>query len=75
MTKLLDAAIAKVQSLPEELQDEAAEILFAIASRSQEPIRLDEETKAAILEGLEQARRGEFADPEDIERLLHPRSE
>jgi hypothetical protein len=74
MTKLLDAAIAKVQALPEEVQDEAAEVLFAIASRDEEPVRLDAETKAAILEGLDQARRGEFASAADIERFFRPRS-
>ena len=30
---------------------------------------LDEETRAAILEGLEQARRGEFVPEEEIEAL------
>ena len=74
MTKLLDAAIAKVQSLPEDVQDEAAEILFAIASRGEEPVTLDAETRAAVLEGLKQAERGEFASDEDIKKLLRPRS-
>lgn len=75
MTKLLDAAIAKLQTLPPDVQDEAAEVLFAIASRSETPIRLDAETRAAVLEGLEQVRRGEFASDEEIEALLRPRSE
>jgi predicted transcriptional regulator len=72
MTKLLDAAIAKVQALPEDVQDEAAEVLFTIASRSEGPITLDAETRAAILEGLAQVRRGEFASAEEIERLFRP---
>lgn len=73
MTKLLDSAIAKVQTLPADVQDEAAEVLFAIASRSEAPIVLDLETREAVLEGLDQARRGEFASAEDVEKLFRPR--
>jgi hypothetical protein len=72
MTKLLDAAIAKVQALPHDVQDEAAEVLLAIASRNGAPVVLDHQTRQAVLEGLAQARRGEFASPEDIEKLLRP---
>jgi hypothetical protein len=75
MTKLLDAAIAKVQALPEDVQDEAAEVLFAIAARGEGPVVLDAETRRAVLEGLQQARRGEFADAKDVESLLRPRRE
>lgn len=75
MTKLLDSAIAKVQALPEEIQDEAAEVLFAIASRGEGLVVLDPETRSAVLEGLEQARRGEFVSAEGVDRLLRPRGE
>jgi len=75
MTKLLDAAIAKVRSLPDELQDEAAEVLLALAARGEGPVALDPETRAAVLEGLEQARRGEFASDEDIAKVMRPRPE
>jgi hypothetical protein len=61
MTKLLEDAIKKVRALPEADQDEAAEILLAVASRHGERIRLDDQTRAAMEEGREQARRGEFA--------------
>jgi hypothetical protein len=66
MSKLLDAAIKKIRELPEPAQDEAAEMLLSIVSRRTEPIRLDDETRAAIREGQEQARRGEFASDEDM---------
>ncbi|HTQ34479.1 MAG TPA: hypothetical protein VMI30_09930 [Stellaceae bacterium] len=59
MTKLFDEAIAKVRRLPDADQDEAAEILLTLASRSKP---LDAGTRAAIEEGRTQARRGEFAD-------------
>jgi hypothetical protein len=66
MTNLLERAIAKVRELPEADQDEAAELLLSVFSRRSEPIRLDDETRAAVREGLEQARRGEFASDEEM---------
>ena len=60
MTKLLEQAIASVQNLSEAEQDEAAEVLLSLVSRFREPVHLDDETRAAIREGSEQARRGEF---------------
>ncbi len=69
MTKLLDQAIEKVRKLPDADQDEAAEmLLWAIETRNA-PIPLDEETAAAIDEGLAQARRGEFASDAAIDAL------
>jgi hypothetical protein len=70
MTKLLDEAIKKVRKLPEADQDEAAELLLAVAARKSEPIELDDETRAAIREGREQARRGEFASEDDMAALF-----
>jgi hypothetical protein len=66
MTKLLEQAIASVQNLPEAEQDEAAEMLLSLVSRFREPVRLDDETRAAIREGSEQASRGEFVSDADM---------
>lgn len=66
MTKLLEEAIKKVRELPEADQNEAAEMLLTVASKVEEPVHLDEETRAAVQEGREQARRGEFASDEEI---------
>ena len=65
MTKMLEDAIKKVRELPEAEQDEAAEMLLSVASKN-EPVRLDEETRAAAQEGQKQARRGEFVSDEDM---------
>jgi predicted transcriptional regulator len=70
MSKLLETAIEKVRELPESDQDEAAEMLLSVASRRAEPVRLDDETRAAVKEGQEQARRGEFAGDEDVAALF-----
>jgi hypothetical protein len=66
MTKLLEQAIAKVRELSESDQDDAAELLLSVISKRGEPVRIDDETRAAIREGLEQARRGEFASDEEM---------
>lgn len=66
MTKLLEQAIAKVRELPEADQDEAAEVLLSVVLKHGGPVRLDEETRAAIREGSEQAERGEFVSDEEM---------
>jgi predicted transcriptional regulator len=55
-----------VRKLPEAEQDEAAEMLMAVASTKGGPIHLDDETRAAIDDGREQARRGEFVSDKDM---------
>ncbi len=69
MTKLLDQAIEKVRKLPEADQDETAEMLLWAIEMRGGPIPLDDETAAAIDEGLAQARRGEFASDAEIAAL------
>ena len=66
MTKMLEEAIKKVRELPEAEQDEAAEILMSVASKRDEPVELDSETRDAIREGREQARRGAFVSDKDM---------
>lgn len=66
MTKKLEEAIKKVRDLPEADQDEAAEMLLSVASKNAAPVQLDEETRAAIREGREQARHGDFASDKDM---------
>jgi predicted transcriptional regulator len=69
MTKLLDLSIAEVRKLPPEDQDEAAEMLLRAIETRAGSIPLDDETVAAIDEGLAQARRGEFASEAEIAAL------
>jgi hypothetical protein len=66
MTKMLEEAIKKVRDLPDADQDEAAAILLSVASKRGDLIELDDETRAAIKEGRQQARRGEFANDKDM---------
>jgi hypothetical protein len=72
MTQLLDQAIEKIRELPEAAQDECAELLLVLAARARGPIPLDDEARSAIREGLAQARRGEFAEDQEIAAIFKP---
>ncbi len=60
MTKLLEEAIAKVREFPAEDQDTFAVALLSMAGEDTPMVHLDDETRAAVREGLAQAQRGEF---------------
>ena len=66
MSELLEQAVEIVRQLPESGQDLAAGLLFAFAARRSPTKPLDEETRAAIREGIAQADRGELASDEDM---------
>jgi predicted transcriptional regulator len=70
MTKLLEKAIAKVREFPEEDQDAFAVALLSMAGEEAPVIHLDEETRAAVRDGLAQAKRGEFAPDEEMEAFF-----
>jgi hypothetical protein len=70
MTKILEKAIAKVRTLPAEDQDVLGAVLLALADEELTQIgELDDETRAAVREGLEQAKRGESVPEEEIKAL------
>jgi predicted transcriptional regulator len=66
MTKMLEDAIKKVRELPTIEQDEAAAMLLSVAWKNRELVEIDDETRAAIQVGREQARRGEFVSDKDM---------
>jgi predicted transcriptional regulator len=69
MTKLLEKAIAQARTLPPEEQDALAAVLLSMTDEGSGIVPLDDETRAAIREGLEQARRGDFVPDAEIEAL------
>jgi predicted transcriptional regulator len=69
MTELLEKAIAQARALPPEEQDTLAAVLLAMTDEGAGVVPLDDETRAAIRQGLEQARRGEFVPEAEIEAL------
>jgi predicted transcriptional regulator len=69
MIRILEEAIAKVSSLPEAAQEEAAQILLWTLEKHGPAVPLDDEASAAIDEGVAQARRGDFASEAEIAGL------
>jgi hypothetical protein len=69
MTKLLEKAIAQARALPPEEQDTVAAILLSMTDDGAAVVPLDDETRAAIRDGLEQARQGDFVPDGEIEAL------
>ncbi len=59
--------LEKVESWPTEYQDELADFIREIESRRTGVYRLSDDERAAVREGMEDARRGNFATDEEIE--------
>jgi hypothetical protein len=69
MTKVLEDAIEKVRKLPEDRQAYAAELLEQLAAAGDDAFVVPEAHRAAVLEGLGQARRGEFVSEDEMAAL------
>ena len=67
MTKLLKKALEAVRRLPPDSQDEIALAMLTLSGHEGEPERIDAEHLSAVLEGLAQARRREFATDAEVE--------
>ncbi|MEJ0097954.1 MAG: hypothetical protein WDM84_08555 [Bauldia sp.] len=65
----IKAVLDRVLSWPPERQDEAAELLLALEGSEGELYHPSEEEWAAVLIGLGEAERGEFATEEEMEEL------
>jgi predicted transcriptional regulator len=69
MTKVLEDVIEKVRRLPEDRQAYVAEVLEQIVANDGDLFVIPDEHRAAVLEGLEQAERGEFATDQEMAAL------
>ncbi len=69
MTRVLEDAIEKVRKLPEDRQAYVAEVLEQIAAAGSDLFTVPEDHRAAVLEGLEQAERGEFVSHDEMAAL------
>jgi hypothetical protein len=66
MTKLLERAIEQMRKLPVQDQDALANALPSLTVEPTTVILLDDDTRAAVEEGLAQARRGDFVSDEEV---------
>jgi DNA-binding transcriptional regulator YdaS (Cro superfamily) len=67
MTKLLEQALEAVRQLPPESQDEIARAMLHLATSDGAPEAVAPAHLAAVLEGLAQAQRREFASDVKVE--------
>jgi hypothetical protein len=67
MTKLLEKALEAVRQLPPDSQDEIARAMLTWAGDEGEPEEIDPAHLSAVLEGLAQAKRREFATDAEVE--------
>jgi hypothetical protein len=70
MTKLLEKALEAVRQLPADNQDEIARAMLSLAGNRGEPEEIDPAHLSAVIEGLAQAKRREFASDAEIEAVL-----
>lgn len=71
MTNLLEKAVAAVRQLPPDSQDEIAKAMLRFAEDGLIPEEIDPVHASAVREGLEQARRKDFASEAEIERAFN----
>ena len=69
MMKVLEEAIEKIKKLPQDRQAYAAEVLEHIAAADSDVFIMPDGHRAAVLEGLGQAERGEFVSDEELAAL------
>lgn len=67
MAKLLEQAIEAVRRLPADSQDDIACTILHLAGSEVEADAVDPAHLAAVLEGLAQAKRREFATDDEVE--------
>ena len=67
MTKLLEQALEAVRRLPPGTQDEIARAMLQLAASDGEPEEIDAAHLPAVLEGLAQAKRRQFASDAEVE--------
>ena len=70
MNPTIRDAIEALERLPPERQEELAGYILSLASQDREPEAIPSEQLKSVLEGLEQARRRQLADPNRIAALL-----
>ncbi len=67
MTKLLEQALEAVRRLPPDTQDEIARAMLNLAGNEGQPEEIDPAHLPAVLEGLAQAKRRQFATDDEVE--------
>jgi len=69
MTKVLEDVIEKVRRLPEDRQAYVVEVLEQIVANDGDLFVVPDDHRAAVLEGVAEAERGEFATDQEMAAL------
>ena len=67
MSDLVDDAVSAIQRLPRERREELARLVLRLANQDDDPEPVDPTHLPALLEGLAQAKRREFASSTELE--------
>ena len=70
MQATIEQAIDALRKLSPERQTELAEYIVDLAVNDSEPEEIDPADLEAVLEGLEQAKRRQFASPERVDHQI-----
>jgi hypothetical protein len=70
MTRLMRKALEELESLPADRQDEIARAILNLVGHDSTPEPIDSAHLPAVLEGLAQAQRGDFAGDAEVERAF-----
>ena len=70
MTKLLEQAVGKLQALPADRQDQAAQMLLAYVGDEEASIELTPEEEAELIAAQAGTARGPFSIEVELEALL-----
>ena len=70
MTKLLEKALEAVRRLPPDSQDEIALAMLTLTGNDGDPEEIDAAHLPAVLEGLAQAKRRQFATDDEVEAVF-----
>lgn len=66
MTKMLENAVARLQTLPPDMQDQAARLLLAYVGEEEAAIELTPAEEADLIEAQAEMARGEFATDAEV---------
>ena len=69
MSRQTKALLEQVESWPEEDQDELADLAREIETRRTGIYRLSNDERAAVREGMDAARRGDFAPDHEVQEF------
>ncbi len=71
MTRRFEQAVAELRKLPDEQQDKVADLLIELAEGDDLPAPLSADQIEGVRLALKQARLGQFASDDSVERLLY----